>query len=1103
MNRNTVILLLLLCVLLSRNVFAQPMRDTINCSNQPLLSWVKTAGGLDVDQINDITTDELGNIYIAGAYSLEMDFQSTNLLSNGFKDFFVAKLTPDGSLIWIQSGGGPQDDEAKGIAIDENGNVYVTGIFRGQADFGSDTPNSIGGTDVFVVKYNNNGVYQWGKFFGGFDDDYSNDICVDNQNNVAVTGIYYFAMSINGSSYISKGANDFFVVKFNSFGDLQWVTTHGSTINDSGVSLSCDNYGDFYVTGEFSGNLNFGSTVLSADGTKDVFLAKYLSSGTFGWAVKLGTVGNNDAAGSVACDYNNKVYVVYKADQVANQAQIGVYNAGGTNVNNFGFGGNGTIQPKGLTVDYSGYVYVSGMYSGTTDFGDGDVSVVGGSDYFVSKYQSDGTFAFKYIAGSNFLDCANSVCLDNENNIIVGGYCNNGIYFDGTPYSAEGKEDCLIVKYDSYFSFVDIATSSIMCDPGNLCVDVEVTGGTGAGTYDFYVDGVLTTSNICGLSVGAHQIIVTDDNDCFIETTIDLVAPTADPIDLPENISMCFHDTITLDAGPDYVNYAWSTSPEDIFQSIEVTDPGVYSVTVTDDFSCTTSKDVNVSELPDQDLFVNPLLYICPDESMTIQVLGYVEYLWFNGSQSTTYTADEGGDYWLQAYNGSCWYYDTLTIVEYPKPSVDLGGDVDICQGDSVLLDAGPDFVDYLWQDESQEQTYWAYETGPVSVVVTDINGCTATDAITVTLFQLADLELGSDTTMCSNDAFLLDPNVSGDDLTFLWSTGETSNTIEVTETNQYWIEVTNIAGCASYDTITVTIFPQPVLDLGEDISFCEGGSDTIRPAISYYSYEWGDGSSESYLYVDQSGIFYLTVTDENGCFDDDFIYVTESNLKPPFLGYDTTLCEGDEYILAPDSDYYSYLWQNGSHAGYQTVTMPGLYRLTVTDAIGCSASTSINIEYAEVPYIISVESGGGQIVIHAGGGTEPYQYSHDGDTWQQSNIYDKLPSDFYTMWVMDQNYCIVTIETFLDASVGIPSFFTPNGDGFNDYWVITGLYQYPDAVVKVFDRYGKLLYQFTGNEVGWNGNYMGLPLPSDTYWYSIKLVDDRKPLTGHVTIKR
>ncbi|MBN2777865.1 MAG: SBBP repeat-containing protein, partial [Bacteroidales bacterium] len=322
------------------------MRDTINCSNQPLLSWVKTAGGLDVDQINDITTDELGNIYIAGAYSLEMDFLSTNLLSNGFKDFFVAKLDPNGNLIWIQSGGGPQDDEAKGIALDQNGNVYVTGIFRGQADFGTENHNSIGGTDVFLVKYNNNGVFQWGEFFGGFDDDYSNDICVDHLNNVAVTGIYYFAMSINGSSYISKGANDFFVVKFNSLGNLQWVTTHGSTINDSGVSLSCDNDGDFYVTGEFSGNLNFGSTVLSADGTKDVFLAKYLSEGTFDWAVKLGTVGNNDAAGSVACDYNNKVYVAYKADQIANQAQIGVYNAGGTIVNNFGFGGNGTIQPK-------------------------------------------------------------------------------------------------------------------------------------------------------------------------------------------------------------------------------------------------------------------------------------------------------------------------------------------------------------------------------------------------------------------------------------------------------------------------------------------------------------------------------------------------------------------------------------------------------------------------------------------------------------------------------------------------------------------------------------------------------------------------------------
>ena len=103
----------------------------------------------------------------------------------------------------------------------------------------------------------------------------------------------------------------------------------------------------------------------------------------------------------------------------------------------------------------------------------------------------------------------------------------------------------------------------------------------------------------------------------------------------------------------------------------------------------------------------------------------------------------------------------------------------------------------------------------------------------------------------------------------------------------------------------------------------------------------------------------------------------------------------------------------------------------------------------------------------------------------------------------MDENYCMITVDVYLDQSLQIPDFFTPNGDGYNDTWVITGLYHFPGATVEVFDRYGKKLYHSDGAQFSWNGIYAGLHLPSDTYWYVITLTEGLEPLKGSVTIKR
>ncbi len=1096
------ILTLISGILITSNINAQVYRDSIDCSDQLSLDWVKTNGSNSIDVINDVKIDVNGDIIIIGYFSNTMNFQGTSLTSTGLKDFYIAKLTNDGNLLWVQTGGGIQDDEGIALALDDSGNIYVTGNYVGQGTFGTSNTISYGAKDIFILKYNSNGDYQWGQFIGGFNDDFAGDIIVDNNNDVAISGTYDFAMSINSDSFIGKGGKDFFIAKFDNNGVFQWTTNQGSTLDDFGLKLTCDVSNNLYVAGEFSGAINFGAMTVTAMGTKDVFLAKYSSSGNPDWGLKKGTAGDNDKLGGLYYGANqNKIYMSYKNDQALNQGQISIFNPTGIQYAMLSFGGSGVITPLGLSVDYSGAMYVSGQYSGTANFGDGDVTSIGETDYFIAKYKLDGSLGFKDVAGSTLSDAGNNIAIDNMNNIYVAGYCNNNIEFSGNPFPSQGQEDNLLVKYRSYFAFSQIDISSIDCNPNNMCVDIEITGGQAPFVYNW--SGGETTQDVCGYSPGNYQIIVVDDNNCYIATDITIVSPSARPINLSTNYNICFNDTLTLDAGEGYLNYSWSPNGE-ITQTIDVYEGGTYSITVTDDNSCTTSLSTTVVESPNINLLPNDTIYKCINTSIELSSPGFTSYMWDNNIPTATYTTEEEGTHTLWVSDGTCYYLDTVELLNYPDYTINIGKDTTICVGDTIkFLIEGDQYASFLWHDNSTNNYYWATETEEVSVMITDTNSCVSDAKINVEVLEREIINLGQDTSYCTSVPISLSPNAQSPDNTYLWNTGETSETIEVNTSGEYWVAVTNAGACTSYDTIVVGINPQPNINLGNDISFCEGESDTIRVIGDFVTYLWNTGESTEYIYVDSGGLFSVTATDANGCFDSDTIIVIESIIEPPFLGYDTLLCNDEEYRLAPENEYYSYLWQNGTRGEYLTVREPGYYALTVSDEFGCTSSSDINIDYTTGPTIINIEAGAGQIIVGATGGTPPYSYSYDGDTWQSSYYFNSLQSDFYTIYVMDKNYCIASIETFLDQTIDVPSFFTPNGDGYNDYWIIMGLEQFPNTIVKVYDRYGKQIYEFTGNEIGWDGTYYGQPLPSDTYWYSINLKTSLSPITGHVTIKR
>jgi uncharacterized delta-60 repeat protein len=254
--------------------------------------WTNQLGSSSRDSANDIATDSSGNIYVTGTTYWELDGNT----SAGKADLFVVKYNSSGTHQWTNQLGTDRYDEARGVATDSSGNVYVTGYTEG----GLDGNTNAGKADLFVVKYNSSGTKQWTNQLGTWDTDFANGVATDSSGNVYVTGSTY--RSLDGNT--SAGNADLFLVKYNSSGTKQWTKQLGSSSDDYANGIVTDSSGSVYVTGTTYGGLD-GNT---SAGNADLFVVKYNSGGTKQWTKQLGTP-STDTANGVTTDSSGNVYV--------------------------------------------------------------------------------------------------------------------------------------------------------------------------------------------------------------------------------------------------------------------------------------------------------------------------------------------------------------------------------------------------------------------------------------------------------------------------------------------------------------------------------------------------------------------------------------------------------------------------------------------------------------------------------------------------------------------------------------------------------------------------------------------------------------------------
>jgi len=251
--------------------------------------------------------------------------------------------------------------------------------------------------------------------------------------------------------------------------------------------------------------------------------------------------------------------------------------------------------------------------------------------------------------------------------------------------------------------------------------------------------------------------------------------------------------------------------------------------------------------------------------------------------------------------------------------------------------------------------------------------------------------------------------------------------------------------------------------------------------------------------------------------------------LTIPFIVYPTPKIDLEEDVIiclpqtqalinagildgSPTSDY-QFKWYtnnvlNGTTTPTYLVTTPGTYSVDVTNIFGCTKTREIKVTGSEIATIQSIDvvdlAEINTITVNVTG-LGDYEFALDdvNGPYRDSNIFENVPMGLHEVYIRDKNGC-GSVGPITVAVLGIPNYFTPNGDGYNDYWNVKGVsaqFNYR-STIHIYDRFGKLLKQIGTTGLGWDGTFNGKPMPSDDYWYNIRFEDGRN-VKGHFALKR
>jgi gliding motility-associated-like protein len=348
-------------------------------------------------------------------------------------------------------------------------------------------------------------------------------------------------------------------------------------------------------------------------------------------------------------------------------------------------------------------------------------------------------------------------------------------------------------------------------------------------------------------------------------------------------------------------------------------------------------------------------------------------------------------------------------------------------------------------------------------------------------------------------------------------ATGTTFTTPNLSKTTTYYID-TEYSLCDKYSTrtpVTATIYNIPVITTTNSrFTLCGPGSVTLEAKTTEGTIYWYSESKGNNLIAvgttvtrtfDKNTTLYIEAVNQN-CTTGTRVPVEVVVYTLPIIpDEDLVICKTKKLIIdAKISEIgMTYLWSNGEQTQTIEISKAGIYTVDITRAApeNCTVQKKITVTENPAPIIETVSVEETTVTIKLKNPNTYYEFSIDGINYQASNVFENSSAGLQLASVREVNGCNYVAENFV--VIVTPRFFTPNNDNFNDYWEAKGLINFPNAVITIFDRYGKLITQLNSLKPKWDGTFNNKLLPSDDYWYVLNLGNGMAVRKGHFSLKR
>lgn len=1086
-------------------------------------------------QGNAIIVDASGNVFATGSFHDAAIFgNGITLTSNGYSDMFLAKYTPGGVPLWAIRAGMSGDDQGNDVQVDAAGYVYVTGFFTDSIQFatasGSLIAYSAGETDLFIAKFDPlTGYALWLASAGGPSVDGGTGLALMGSE-VYALGYFDLSCDFGATSLSGIGGRDICLGQY-SQGTNSWVwAAKGGSVGTDQAAGICSDGTALYITGNFSGPLfSFGATNVAGLGGMEGFLIKLDANGTAIWSSYVSAAAG-DIQPTAICSDGASIYVT---GNVSGPVPMTFYSGSTLVVTSPGQfsdfwiarfapgsghcfwataeGGNGADHAQTVVNSGSTTVTIAGVYESAITLAGTPLAGTGREIFVESFSTASGQPMAAEAAGGPGASVAQDVAFNSTCGLWITGGFDQSLTCGSLPAltSAGGTNGFIAnLNYSSPNPPSQSPSTAGICLGDTITI--TLSGAFSTVTWEFSTDNGATWLPWSGANSDSIQVSPTVttyyrstySGPCLggMDTTRILVGGNVQPTisGLPDttcltaaSILLTLSPSVPMGT-PSYTSPGFTDlGGGNMSFSPAAAGTGIHAIgyTYVDTSGCTVSTSDSILVAPPLAVDITGIdPAYCGADTIARLLVGSHAPLGTFSTSCTCLTdlgngtamfhphmATLGTTLWIRyTYHNGCSNQVVKAVTVHPQPIPAFTPlQAAYCSTDSIATIMG---------------NYGGWGTFTSGAWLTDLGGSIAT----------------------------VNPSLAPPDSTI-------QVVYHVTDSNQ----------CSASDTQATYLSSLPIADAGNDHGICPGIAVTVgSPPIPGYTYQWSELGVGPVDTLPQATVlplattqYALEVQNAHGCADQDTVQVTVGQSVMADAGADSSLCLGDSVALGglfgPGLVKWSDSLGFASNSPHPMVSpsQSQSYLLVVTDTLGYCADTD-RVHITVIPPAAPANAGPDQMLGAATSTTLAASDAFPGTgTWTcvgsafhisdshspTATISDLMPGTWTLVWNVESAPCPSSSDSMriMVTELRLPTGFSPNDDGVNDFLVFSGLESFPHNTLKVFNRWGNLILDVTHYHNDWGGtNPDGQPLVEDTYYYILDLGDGRA-INHYLVLKR